>query len=320
MKVLFLEDTMWDYDFIINDILHNIPTEIEIYKKQTFKALIKRNDIIENNILIINRACNIYDIIDVVKCIKPIVIFYMSDEVGNIPNTTKLEKYTKLLFRQYNHKTYNYSANNYQIPLGYCKYFLRKLSYNPTTQTIMQKENNISSVTIEPKKMKDRTINCSFIGSRKSDREEMTEKFKNNMTNTNIIFVSNYWDLDKLPYKPEECFEIYNNSIFVICGRGNSSLDCYRIYEAIVAGAIPVVVGKLEEINVTFSYNNNNNNNIIPMIYEENWNNAVKKCNELLEDNNTLQKIQDDLLAWWRNQIGFINGLIQKEINPLHST
>jgi len=136
----------------------------------------------------------------------------------------------------------------------------------------------------------------------------MKEVFIKNMKNTNIVFVENYWNLDKLTYKPEHCFEIYNNSIFVICGRGNISLDCYRIYEAIVAGAIPVVVGKLDEIEITFNYNNN----IPPFIWDETWEKVVLKCNDLLNNDEKLQTIQDELLLWWKNQIKFINEIVTK--------
>jgi hypothetical protein len=290
MKILFLEDTMWDYDFIINEILHNTSTEIEFFNRKTFKLLSKRNDIIQKNILIINKACDIHEIINTVKHIKPLIIIYTSDEIGNITQVTNLEKYTKVLLRQYNHKHYTYSENNYQIPLGYSKYYL----------------SNKPSSSIHPKKITERELNCSFIGAFKTDRMVMKETFQKNMKNIKIEFVENYWELDKLPYKPQQCFEIYNNSIFVICGRGNSSLDCYRIYEAIVAGAIPVVVGKIDEIEIAFHYNNN----IPPLIYSDTWEKAVIKCNELLNHPEQLQTIQNELLLWWKNQIKYIHEIV----------
>jgi hypothetical protein len=138
----------------------------------------------------------------------------------------------------------------------------------------------------------------------------MTNVFKNNMQNTNFIFVNNNWDINNLPCPPQKCFEIYNNSIFVICGRGNASLDCFRIYETIVAGAIPVIVGSNKEIENTFYYNNN----IPPFIYDDTWEKVVVKCNDLLNNYEKLQEIQNNLLLWWNNQILFINNLIIKQI------
>ena len=295
MKLLYLKNVDWELDFITKDILSNIEhLDIEYFDKDNFKLLLNRTDIIKKNILVININYNENDIINVVKYIQPIIIFYISDEVGNNPNIVILENHTKLLFRQYNHSHYKYSNNNYQLPLGYARKFL----------------NGNNSLSIKQKKMNERTINCSFIGAKKSDRIHMTDIFKKNMKKTNIIFVNNNWKIDNLPVSPEKCFEMYSNSIFVINGRGNVNLDCYRIYEAIVAGAIPVIVGSINEINSTFNYRNN----IPPFIHDESWEKVVKKCNNLLNDLEQLQTIQDKLLTWWNNQILSINSLIKKEL------
>jgi len=294
IKLLYLENNLWEFDFIVNDILHNIKKDVEVFNIHNFHLLLNRPDIIENNILVINKVCNLNDIINVVQRIKPIIIFYMSDEYGDESNIILLEQYTKILFRQYNHPSYNYSKNNYQLPLGYSKLFL----------------SNKKSLDIQQKKMNERDINCSFIGTNKSDRYHMTTVFHTNMPKTNIIFVNNNWDIHNLPYSPEKCFNIYNNSIFVICGRGNRSLDCFRIYEAIVAGAIPVVVGTADEIESTFNYNNN----MPPFIYDNSWEKVVIKCNELLNDYDKLQQLQNNLILWWNTEILFINSLILKEI------
>jgi hypothetical protein len=78
-----------------------------------------------------------------------------------------------------------------------------------------------------------------------------------------------------------------------------------------VAGAIPVVVGSLQEINTTFFYNND----IPPFIHEESWENAVIKCNALLNDYDKLQQMQNDLLLWWKNRILLINNSITSVIS-----
>jgi hypothetical protein len=39
-----------------------------------------------------------------------------------------------------------------------------------------------------------------------------------------------------------------------LVGRGRFSLDCFRIYEAILCGAIPVVIGSQHEIDQTFEF------------------------------------------------------------------
>jgi hypothetical protein len=286
MKLLYTEHSLWEFDFIKNDIFHTIPIEVEMINRTNLNTLLDRTDIIENCVIVANDIFNFNDLLTVVKYIKPIAIFYSSDETGKQPFITELDKYTKFFFRQYNHKHYRYSKNNYQFPLGYATNYL----------------NGKNSSSIVPRLMKDRTINCSFIGSNKSDREHMANVFRHHMSNTNIIFVNNNWNISDLPYSPEKCYNIYNDSIFIVNGRGNCSLDCFRIYEAIVAGAIPIIVGSYDEIQTTFHYNND----IPPFIYDESWEKVVVKCNNLLADSASLQKIQDELLLWWKRQTEFI--------------
>ena len=199
------------------------------------------------------------------------------------------------LYIFYNYKSYQYSKHNYQIPLGYSKNFLTS-----------------PSLQIEPPKINERIINASFIGGLKSDRIHMSNVFRSNIKNTHIAFVNNNWDIDNMPYSPKKCYEIYSQSKFVIIGRGNTSLDCFRIYEAVVAGAIPVIVGSIEEINITFQYNN-----VPPFIYANSWENAANLCKYLLKEPEKLQQIQNNTLMWWKNIILSINELIVNVVSAV---
>jgi hypothetical protein len=230
MYLLYLQNCSWEIDFIRYDILHKITDlELIIFENDTVRNLLDNPLYINNNILVLNGVCNIRDIIPIVQYIKPIAIFFLSDESGDSlikTNWIILEKYTQLFFRQYNHNFINYANNNYQIPLGYVSKYLH----------------GVCSLHIEPKKINERELNASFIGTNKSDRLIMRNCFESNMNKTNINFVDNNWDLNNMPFSQKDMFDLYNNSIFVINGRGNTTLDCFRIYEAVVAGAIPVIV------------------------------------------------------------------------------
>ena len=46
----------------------------------------------------------------------------------------------------------------------------------------------------------------------------------------------------------------YRSAYFVPIGRGFVSLDCFRVYEACASGAVPIVVGPLDELIETFSH------------------------------------------------------------------
>ena len=67
--------------------------------------------------------------------------------------------------------------------------------------------------------------------SRKSDREKALETFGN-------------WTPNVVAHKltAREMRAVYNRSQFVVVGRGWTSLDCFRVYEALIAGAVPIVV------------------------------------------------------------------------------
>lgn len=283
MKLIYDENSKWELDYIKNNILNMDNLEVEFYNPNNLHLLLNRNDIISDNIFIVSsNNHNLQNIIEIVKIIKPLIIFHLSDEHGCRKEWNILEKYSKLLLRQYNHKDYVYAENNIQIPLGYVSNFI------PPDTSI--------------KTICERKINCSFIGAKKSDRVHMCNIFQNNMIKTNIQFVNNSWNIDKLPISPQDIFAMYNNSIFVIIGRGNSSLDCFRIYEAIAAGAIPVIVGTDEEINITFNYGGCKP----PFICSDNWENAVALCNNLLYNDeqpfSKLQNMQNNLLKWFEYQ------------------
>jgi hypothetical protein len=294
ISVLYFEECTWEVDFILNDILGNIKKKVEFFNKENFDLFLNREDIVKNNILIINYWINFDRIINIIKFIEPIAIFYLSDEHGNKSWITSLEKYTKVLFTQYNHAKYIYSNKIYQLPLGYSRYYL----------------DGKKTFDIQNKTITERNINCSFIGTNKSDRIHMSNIFKSNMEKTNFIFVENTWDFNNLPTSPKDCFDIYSNSIFVAIGRGYISLDCFRIYEAIAAGAIPIIVGDIDEIQTTFNYNNN----IPPFIYSNSWENALIICNNYLKNTEKLNEIQRDLILWWNNKLLFINDLIKANL------
>jgi len=213
-------------------------------------------------------ACRLHkfeDIQKTIKTIKPKIIIMTSDEF----HQEKLQIYNELgnecelFLRQYHHSRNNYTSNTLHIPLGYtngCKVF--SLS----------------------KKFK-----WSWFGELKTDRIEMINEFRK---------MSPY--LFGTSVSKEVMCKSYSQSLFVPCGRGNSSLDCYRLYEASMNGAIPVVVGSQEEIECTFKYEENPS-----WIFAETWDEAIDKCM-------SNQITSDDIIFWWKNRIQKIRTKVLK--------
>lgn len=222
---------------------------------------------------------------------QPKIIIQLGDEWvhenNDIHNT--LGNYCKLFLRQHRHEkqAINYTKNTVQIPVGYsCDY----LSQNQ----------NI-------KKIKDRELSWSWVGQMtlggmyKSDRDYMIREFWKIWNNTTICD-----SFDK--FYGSKVNKLYSNSIFVPCGRGNWSLECFRNFEATVSGAIPVVAASREEIEETFPFNE-----LPPWIFASSWEEAVNKCMSLNKDE--LQIMQDNNLAWWDRTMNYIRNRVDESLN-----
>lgn len=223
-----------------------------------------RSDIL----VFISRVHSYRQILNIVEKTKPKIIICLSDELisENLNDFNQLGNYCDLFLRQYHHPQYTYTPNTIHIPLGYtngCKIF-----------------------------KEEKKLNWSFFGEIKSDRVEMLNEFSRIEKN----FVG------KSAPKDLMC-KVYSKSFFVPCGRGNSSLDCFRLYEASMNGAIPVVVGSKKEINLTFKYEENP-----PWIFAETWNEAVRRCMSFTE--NKLKEY--DAVSWWKNRISKIRTKIEE--------
>ncbi len=91
-------------------------------------------------------------------------------------------------------------------------------------------------------------------------------------------------------------------------------IDCFRIYEAIIAGAIPVIVADQREIDATFNYMYKN---IAPphsmhIVTAANWMVAAERCKSLLADANglqTLQAMQAANAEWWVSVVTTLRNL-----------
>jgi hypothetical protein len=279
---------------------------------------VNEDELINNNILVF--SSNIYtfqEIKNLVIRIKPSIIVHLSDEWGNKPEYTHLASYTKLLLHQYhfNHYPYNEYNNIIQIPLGYMigmfngeKAFNHKIKRDLVPFCI-------SSGNAKP--ISEKKYIWSFIGNtQKQDRKELIYKFtkkfsKKELTNKNRLKNTensdNYFVGNNI--QPVEMLDIYNNSMFVPNGKGNVVIDCFRIYEAILAGSIPIIVCDEKEFNERFYYNND----IPPFIHEKTWDEAVDKCEYLSKNIKELENISHKNYEWLQNKFKSIQEVIIKQ-------
>jgi hypothetical protein len=300
IEILFFskksKEEVWEYDFILNELItNNVPVKSHFLSFDEVKNNNQEFDIFvyscrDPEEYYWGYTPSYRDVLECVLKTKPKIIIQLSDEYKNenLDHHNHLANYCELFLRQYNHQEYRNGViknNIINIPLGYA---------NKTP---------INKINIIP--ASERKYNWSFIGKIKdwefcffdedkqkwcsvSDRAEMIEVFKT--TIDQFFFVEHGVHIDQL-------VEIYNNSIFVPCGRGNSSLNCFRNYEATICGAIPVVVYRYpEEIDIEFKY-------IVKpdyWIFASSWKEASDICNYLLQHPEKLKYLQEQNLKWWK--------------------
>jgi len=287
ITIIYDNSAGWEKDYIgelFRKLDYNI---IYMEKEKLINKLENEDEIINNNILVF--SSNIYtfdEILTIVVRLKPIIIVHLSDECGIKPEFTSLASYTKLLLHQYhfNHYPYDKYNNIIQIPLGYITdMFSKEYALNFKRKPILE-----------------RKYKWSFIGNIKHDREELiskfSEKFEEKFVGNNI--------------SSSDMCNIYNDSIFVPNGRGNSVIDCFRIYEAILSGSIPIIVCEEPEFIGRFYYNND----IPPFIYEKTWDDAVDKCEKLLNNIEEIENILHENYEWLQKKIISIQEIIYSTV------
>ena len=319
INVLFFSrkcrEEVWEYDFRLNELLtNNINIETHFLSFEEIQNLDQTFDVLVYSC----RDPKEYEwgympsYEDVLNCVlktKPKIIIQLSDEYKheNLEHHNDLAKYCNLMLRQHNHSEYRNSyfgtpISNYKnlihMPLGYL---------NDTKIC----RSNIIPIT-------ERKYNWSFVGKIKdhqfyyydfecsewlptTDRSKMVELFSSHIQN--YFFAESGIDKNQL-------VSLYNDSIFGPCGRGNTSLNCFRNYEATICGAIPVVVSKFpEEFDIVFKFFEKP-----PWIFSNSWEDAIEKCNNLLKYPNRIEQIQIDNLKWWDNIMGNIQRRIMYEL------
>lgn len=90
----------------------------------------------------------------------------------------------------------------------------------------------------EIKAIEDRTFSWSFAGQLKGTRFDMFEAAKK--VPGGKFHLTSSWNCDS-SLSTQEYAELLNNTIFCLCPKGNSSLETFRIFEALEMGAIPIV-------------------------------------------------------------------------------
>jgi hypothetical protein len=209
----------WESTWIM-ELLGSIP-----YKIENLRSM---NQIVPNALVVFNH--NI-----------PYTQYLSQYEINNIPFSLihLSDEYINDLIHVYNFKMcksilrncYRKECENKVIhfPLGY--------KYNLWENT----DNKIAFT----KTCNNREYDWSFAGGMRDNRKETIDIFKTNILNHKVIIETGNSFNNPLTGLNTTCYrELMLNSKFVLCPEGNASVDCFRVYESLECGAIPIVIDK----------------------------------------------------------------------------
>ena len=121
--------------------------------------------------------------------------------------------------------------------------------------------------------------------------------------------VNSSWQSDD-SLTTEDYKKILEQSIFIPCPKGNNSADTFRLYEAIEAGSIPIVVKDKYWENLFGPQN--------PLIQLDSWDNAASFMIKLSQEKEWINNYPQKLSAWWEDYKNSLRNKIKNTIieNP----
>jgi hypothetical protein len=147
---------------------------------------------------------------------KKVGLIHLSDEWAKAP-IEEFYDHADFIFRNYYRPTLANRPNCYYFGLGYRSGFAANVTRKPIEQ---------------------RRYQWSFAGELKTSRFQMMAAAYQ-VPGGKYHLTKRFNDPNGL--SPAKYAAMMDESIFVLCPRGFNSLDCFRTYEALEAGAIPLV-------------------------------------------------------------------------------
>jgi len=150
------------------------------------------------------------------------------------------------------------------------------------------------------KPISDRAYTWSFSGHiDKTTRPKMAENMST--VPNGLSYFKRSGEYHGYALTPVEMADMYNNSIFVPCPKGNESIDSFRVCEALQAGALPIVERS--------DYWSNLYGDDHPLIEIDDWNQAPSTIQALMSNMESLEQQRLTTYNWW---VKYCNNLKNK--------
>jgi hypothetical protein len=238
-------------------------------------------------------------------------LIHLSDEFYTHKYNVYDNKNCKLIIRNYHNRNLNnrYSDKIIDIALGYKYKF-----WNNSDKTLAL------SQTVEQRKEI-----WSFAGSVKSSESSIKENRKVMLEKLNSLNVKNTTHLttsfgssDAL--STDAYRNLLLNTLFCPNPIGHKNLDCFRLYEALEAGCIPITLksSDFQPYNYFESLLGNSLENSLekdlPFYIVDTWEEARNLIESLLKDPVNLENKRLEIYTWWCNYKKNLTELIRERI------
>eukprot|EP00466_Bigelowiella_natans_P018529 jgi/Bigna1/143179/aug1.76_g17887 len=277
----------WEGDFI-KELMSDVKSYVYCYGLNITQLAYERTRIRTPLVLIASQSGRLSNWLispEVAMLLKPSLLIHLSEEwgahyFGGHDFYATMHSYGGRVMRQYQFPELKYTSSFLQyLPLGY--------------NTEMLGGRDSCEVAKESAKIRseDRKYSWGFIGSEKTDRVHMIETFKKSLSGMPMLSTINRTQHSQGKLSRSDTFKAYRKVIIAPNGRGNAVLDCFRLYETGIAGAIPMIVGSDDEINNLLSGQLNP-----PWLVAKTWEEAAQKAQELIDEPWRVDRIRE-LLA-----------------------
>lgn len=292
----------WEHDYLTKDLF---PEPRFLHMAVSNYTSSNISDLPEPKILVYNIENSGEDakyqvVQDLITKYKITILVHTSDEFQGWSKKYKygegIEVYYMVPFvlREFSvfpYQSYDFPRSNVvQLPLGYISKFLSFRDNNDSSKnyTLTSIEASLNSLEISSSS---RQYLWTFIGEVRAhkDRRYAIEVFSS--WKPHFVEYQNY-------IHPTSVREIYYESKFVIVGRGHVNLDCFKIYEATIAGAIPIVVGPEDELNKVFQFEGD-----FPggFLFASSYEEALLKCQNMTD--NDIDELRKINVNWYIQRI-----------------
>ena len=274
LKIYYQAETDWERDFLLRDVFP--PAECVFFRAHEREQVTADYKYPHRALVFSSNWLSVDDVKRMCDSLKPTIIVHCSDEYGDRLAYEELSDMCQLYLRQYFYAHYPTRANTVVIPLGYTSGMFSGSSFFHTCKPAAERE-----------------LAWAHVGAMKADRAEMQRAFSS-------LQPGFFGKSDKAVMRA-----LYSNAKFSPIGRGNSSVNCFRIYEAITCGAVPVVVASAQEVQNTFAPDGT-----LPWLAAETWDDAVLRCRQLVNNNTAIDMLQKSCTAWWHERVRNLNNRV----------